>query len=67
MISQRYINGIIEVCWVRSPCLGLCERAPAVLAQRTGTPDYALAPATPTGALAAAVSVTDDVDIAAEI
>jgi NADH-quinone oxidoreductase subunit F len=34
-----------EVCWVRSPCLGLCERAPAVLLQRTGQPDYSLAPA----------------------
>jgi NADH-quinone oxidoreductase subunit F len=55
-----------EVCWVRSPCLGLCERAPAVLAQRTGAPDYSLAPATPTGVLAAAVSVEGDPDTAAD-
>ena len=31
-------------CWVRSPCLGLCERAPAVLHQRTGEPDLSQAP-----------------------
>jgi NADH-quinone oxidoreductase subunit F len=30
---------------VRSPCLGLCERAPAVLFQRAGAPDFSLAPA----------------------
>ena len=31
-----------------SPCLGLCERAPAVLVQRTGyEPDMAIAPAAP--------------------
>jgi NADH-quinone oxidoreductase subunit F len=36
-----------EACWVRSPCLGLCERAPAVLLQRTRQPDVSLAPATP--------------------
>jgi NADH-quinone oxidoreductase subunit F len=28
--------------WHRSPCLGLCEQAPAVLGQRTGRPDVAL-------------------------
>ena len=27
--------------WKRSPCLGLCERAPAVLIQRTGGGDHA--------------------------
>jgi NADH-quinone oxidoreductase subunit F len=32
-------------CWVRSPCLGLCERAPAVLHQRVGEPDLSQAPA----------------------
>lgn len=34
--------------WHRSPCLGLCERAPAVLLQRAGDPpsDEALAPTT---------------------
>ncbi|GAA5153996.1 NAD(P)H-dependent oxidoreductase subunit E [Pseudonocardia eucalypti] len=43
-----------EVCWVRSPCLGLCERAPAVLLQRTAEPDYSLAPASVEATLAAA-------------
>jgi NADH-quinone oxidoreductase subunit F len=33
-------------CWVRSPCLGLCERAPAVLVQRVRRRDASLAPAT---------------------
>ena len=35
--------------WLRSPCLGLCERAPAVLVQKAGKyrPNEALAPATP--------------------
>ncbi len=32
--------------WVRSPCLGMCEQAPAILAQRTGAPDVALGSAT---------------------
>jgi NADH-quinone oxidoreductase subunit F len=50
-----------EVCWVRSPCLGLCERAPAVLMQRTGEPDYSLAPATPESSLVAAVGRGDQV------
>ncbi len=40
-------------CWVRSPCLGLCERAPAVMHQRTGEPDFCQAPATPDDVLAA--------------
>lgn len=34
-----------EVCWVRSPCLGLCERAPAVLLQLAKRPDVSVAPA----------------------
>ena len=35
--------------WLKSPCLGLCERAPAVLVQKAGKyrPNEALAPATP--------------------
>lgn len=34
--------------WLASPCLGLCERAPAVMVQRTGIHgDYAVAPAGP--------------------
>ena len=32
--------------WVASPCLGLCEAAPAVLLQLAGEPDATLAPAT---------------------
>ena len=34
-----------EVSWVRSPCLGLCERAPAVMMQLAGQPDTSIAPA----------------------
>src|SRR4051812_31761238 len=34
-----------EACWVRSPCLGLCERAPAVMLQLAGQPDVSIAPA----------------------
>jgi NADH-quinone oxidoreductase subunit F len=35
--------------WIKSPCLGLCERAPAVLVQKAGKgrANDALAPATP--------------------
>ncbi|HJT03859.1 MAG TPA: NAD(P)H-dependent oxidoreductase subunit E [Pseudonocardiaceae bacterium] len=44
-----------DLCWVRSPCLGLCERAPAVLHQRAGEPDFCQAPATPARVLAASV------------
>ncbi|MBP2368326.1 NAD(P)H-dependent oxidoreductase subunit E [Pseudonocardia parietis] len=40
-----------DACWVRSPCLGLCERAPAVLHQRAGEPDLSQAPATPSAVL----------------
>jgi NADH-quinone oxidoreductase subunit F len=32
--------------WVRSPCLGMCEQAPAVFAQRAGRPEVALGDAT---------------------
>ncbi|SFM84365.1 NADH-quinone oxidoreductase subunit F [Pseudonocardia ammonioxydans] len=46
-------------CWVRSPCLGLCERAPAVLHQRAGEPDLSQAPATPDGTVAAATAPFD--------
>ncbi len=37
------------VMWIKSPCLGLCERAPAVLVQKAGKgrANEALAPATP--------------------
>ncbi len=45
-----------EACWVRSPCLGLCERAPAVLHQRVAEPDLSQAPARPDDVVAAARS-----------
>jgi NADH-quinone oxidoreductase subunit F len=32
--------------WARSPCLGLCEQAPAVFAQRAGRPEVSLGGAT---------------------
>ena len=32
--------------WVRSPCLGMCEQAPAVFAQRAGRPEVAMGEAT---------------------
>src|SRR3954471_12300209 len=41
-----------DACWVRSPCLGLCERAPAVFHQRAGEPDLSQAPAAPADVLA---------------
>ncbi len=47
-----------EVCWVRSPCLGLCERAPAAMLQLAGQPDVSVAPAT-------AGSVREELDRAA--
>ena len=31
-------NSTTAATWVRSPCLGLCEQAPAVLVQRAGDP-----------------------------
>ncbi|MEX2661990.1 MAG: NAD(P)H-dependent oxidoreductase subunit E [Vicinamibacterales bacterium] len=42
------------VTWVRSPCLGLCEHAPAALVQTAGDAptDYDVAPATLDGILA---------------
>src|SRR3954452_8530858 len=46
-----------HVTWHRSPCLGLCERAPAALVVAAGDPprDQALAPATIGDILSAAV------------
>jgi NADH-quinone oxidoreductase subunit F len=32
--------------WASSPCLGMCEQAPAILAQRAGRPDVSLGGAT---------------------
>ncbi|MGH3766883.1 MAG: NAD(P)H-dependent oxidoreductase subunit E [Pseudonocardiaceae bacterium] len=46
--------GPADACWVRSPCLGLCERAPAVLHQLAGASDFSQAPATPADVLTAA-------------
>ncbi|WP_103382048.1 NAD(P)H-dependent oxidoreductase subunit E [Pseudonocardia dioxanivorans] len=43
-----------EACWVRSPCLGLCERAPAVMFQLAGEPDFSQAPAHADDVIAAA-------------
>ncbi|MDD7968285.1 NAD(P)H-dependent oxidoreductase subunit E [Actinomycetospora lemnae] len=61
-------DGGEQACWVRSPCLGLCERAPAVLHQRTGEPDLSQAPARPDEVLAAARTddprAADDADAA---
>lgn len=51
-----------SVAVLRSPCLGLCERAPAVLLQLARQPDASLAPATAGGvreALAHAADVED--------
>jgi len=48
-----------EACWVRSPCLGLCERAPAVMFQLAGEPDFSHAPATPSEVVAAARGTGD--------
>ncbi|MDT7713314.1 MAG: NADH-quinone oxidoreductase subunit, partial [Pseudonocardiales bacterium] len=48
-----------DACWVRSPCLGLCERAPAVLHQVAGKPDFSQAPATPAEVLVAARDATN--------
>ncbi|HSK59764.1 MAG TPA: NAD(P)H-dependent oxidoreductase subunit E [Actinomycetospora sp.] len=57
-----------EACWVRSPCLGLCERAPAVLHQRVAEPDLSQAPARPDDVVAATRSddpaLADDADAA---
>jgi NADH-quinone oxidoreductase subunit F len=50
---------------VRSPCLGLCERAPAVMLQLARQPDASLAPATAAGvreALAHAAEVEESGD-----
>ncbi|MGD9986786.1 NAD(P)H-dependent oxidoreductase subunit E [Pseudonocardia sp.] len=43
-----------QACWVRSPCLGLCERAPAVMFQLAGEPDFSHAPAHADDVVAAA-------------
>jgi NADH-quinone oxidoreductase subunit F len=50
---------------VRSPCLGLCERAPAVMLQLARQPDASLAPAT-AGAVRQALAHAVDVDASGE-
>jgi NADH-quinone oxidoreductase subunit F len=40
--------------WTRSPCLGMCEQAPAIFAQRAGRPDVSLGEATTATVRAAA-------------
>ncbi len=40
------VAGAERTTWVTSPCLGLCEAAPAVLLQLAGDPGATLAPAT---------------------
>jgi len=49
--------------WARSPCLGLCEQAPAVFAQRAGRPEVALGEATP--ATVAAIVAPDSTVVCA--
>jgi NADH-quinone oxidoreductase subunit F len=53
------VNG--GVTWQRSPCLGVCERAPAALAFEAGDPakERLLAPATPDEAVRAAAGVSE--------
>ncbi len=52
-----------DATWHRSPCLGLCEQAPAILAQRAGRPDVALGGATVDAV--AAVSAPDSTMVCA--
>jgi NADH-quinone oxidoreductase subunit F len=55
-----------RVTWHRSPCLGLCERAPAALVLAAGNPprEQAVAPATP-AALAAVAALAAEAGSAA--
>ncbi len=48
-------NDVGRAAWKRSPCLGLCEKAPAALCQRAGVgqEDFSLAPVDAPQALAA--------------
>ena len=52
-----------DATWHRSPCLGMCEQAPAILAQRAGRPDVALGGATVSSV--AAVSAPDSTMVCA--
>ena len=49
-----------EACWVRSPCLGLCERSPAVMLQLARQPDVSVAPATASSVTAALRRAADE-------
>jgi NADH-quinone oxidoreductase subunit F len=55
-----------DATWIRSPCLGLCEQSPAILAQRTARPDVALGGATP-AAVAAVVAPDSSVTCAGAV
>ncbi len=48
-----------KLCWQRSPCLGLCERAPAALVQQAGAPDFAVAPTSAEQVLTAELPVDE--------
>ena len=52
--------------WATSPCLGMCEQAPAILAQRAGRPDVALGEAT-LGTVRAAVAPDSTVTCAGAV
>jgi len=54
IISRLGVLDPEQATVVRSPCLGLCERAPAVMFQLAGEPDFSQAPARPDDVLAAA-------------
>ena len=47
-----------EVTWVRSPCLGMCDRAPAVLLQLTGGQDTTIGDADPEAVVSGLVGQT---------
>ena len=44
-LLEEVVGEIGEEQVVRSSCLGMCERAPAVLLQTSGSPDFAFGPA----------------------
>ncbi|MEX0743310.1 MAG: NAD(P)H-dependent oxidoreductase subunit E [Actinomycetota bacterium] len=52
----------VPVGVVRSPCLGLCDRAPAALVQRAGMNDVTIAPATARKALEEARGPSSDAE-----
>ena len=52
-LEERGADG--DWTWTRSPCLGMCEQAPAILAQRAGRPDVSLGEASVATVRAAAV------------